>query len=101
MTDINSISNPVPTSPPSAPAEAAAVRAKEQTRPTPPPAPEVEDQGPRFSIPNYTVRYHVQGHQVSVRILDDEGRLVRTVPSSELLKALKQDALSPRVNFLG
>ena len=99
MTDINPISNPVPVSHPSAPAEAAAVHAKAQPAPTP--APEIEGQEQKFNIPNYTVRYHVQGHQISVRILDNDGRLVRTVPSSELLQALKQDAVSPRVNFLG
>lgn len=98
MNDINPISNSASVNPPSGPAGPDVVRS--QPRPTP--APEVKSAPePKFDIPNYTVRYHVQGHQISVRILDDEGRLVRTVPASELLKALQQDNLAPRVNFLG
>ena len=106
MTDINPISNSIPTGPSNAPAEVERIRSEakaqqvkaEQAKAQ---ASDTADQEQRFSIPNYTVRYHVQGKQISVRILDGDGRLVRTVPASELLKALKQDSLAPRVNFLG
>jgi len=52
-------------------------------------------------MPSYTVHYQVNGKQISVSIVDQEGRLVKTVPSSEMLKALSRANLSPRVNLHG
>lgn len=99
MTDFNPISNSgmeapvVPTQPP--------VRqpsVHEQVAASKAPQKPAESQS---SVSDYTVRYHVQDNQVSVRIIDGQGRTVRTVPASELLHALRQDTLAPRVNFLG
>ena len=53
------------------------------------------------NMPSYTVHYQVNGKQISVSIVDQEGRLVKTVPSSEMLKALSRANLSPRVNLHG
>lgn len=111
MSDINPINNSVPVIPGAgAPAPeshvvrdaqvAAQVKA-DAAKDAQKAAQKAEESKPGPSLPSYTVHYQVQGKQISVSILDQEGRLVKTVPSNEMLKALRQANLSPRVNFHG
>ena len=111
MSDINPINNSVPAAPPAGShtpelqavreAQVAAQVKADATKQAKQQAQSAADNKESISMPSYTVHYQVQGKHISVSILDQEGRLVKTVPSNEMLKALRQANLSPRVNFHG
>jgi hypothetical protein len=75
--------------------------------PAPEPAKQEKPKAPveiaehRFDIKRYTARYRMEGDRLNIQILDSEGRLVRTVPPNELLKALQGEFSRPRVDWQG
>lgn len=99
MNDIQSIQGNSPYGPVQqfSPAEKTAAPEQKTSQQQPEKAPVAAEN----SMPSYTVHYQVQGKQISFSVFDQEGRLVKTVPASEMLHALRRDNLSPRVNLHG
>lgn len=55
----------------------------------------------RFEIKRYTARYRMDAGQLNIQILDSDGRLVRTVPPNELLRALQGEFKNRRLDWQG
>ena len=52
-------------------------------------------------VQQHTVRYRVEGRQISVEILDGDGRVVRTVPAQDLIKLRQRHLPVPSLNIHG
>lgn len=99
MPEVNPISNNSSVSTPAASQPAVPRPAKAPEPPPPPKAPEPAD--PKFELKRYTARYQMDGDRLNIQILDADGRLVRTVPPNELLKALQGEFRRARLNWQG
>lgn len=60
-----------------------------------------EENEPRYELKRYTARYRMDAGQLNIQILDSDGRLVRTVPPNELLRALQGEFKSRRLDWQG
>ena len=55
-----------------------------------------------FELPEYTIRYEVEGLNISMQVLDPTGRVVRSVPPEELMNAILDENLrKPRIDIRG
>lgn len=55
----------------------------------------------RFEIKRYTARYRMDAGQLNIQIIDSDGRLVRTVPPNDLLRALQGEFKDRRLDWQG
>lgn len=96
---------PIPANPAAAPAPQiyppARPEAERKPAPEAPPAKAPVESDPRFEVKRYTARYRMDGDRLNIQILDSDGRLVRTVPPNELLRALQGEFRQSRLNWQG
>lgn len=65
------------------------------------PAPAAEQARPAkpdFSLPNYTLQYSIKDSDVIVKVLDEQGKLVRSVPGGYDLAARLRSEIDPGVD---
>jgi len=55
----------------------------------------------QLTIEQHTLRYRVEGKQISVEVLDAEGRVVRSIPAEDLIKLRNRELIRPSLNIRG
>jgi len=56
---------------------------------------------PQLTIEQHTLRYRVEGKQISVEVLDAEGRIVRSIPAEDLIKLRNRELIRPTLSLRG